>query len=441
MKTRDYFIEALQAEQYKYLDWVIDCFSVTDYPSYKTLPDEQKTPYKLVRDAEGSKDLYFIDEQSDTGITKLEEYQYNEPLMSFKTKISLNPNDLPNVKQAIDTTYGNVFYNAYVLCYAFGDKIPFTTGRIEGKTIEKQIVPRLRAYDPNVDPTTRDKQFIYVDELLKHNDAVSALEGLSMIAVPSVSVNTMRPTKGVLELRDKLLKEHKDELDNPTVIADIMKQLTDYEREQLKDDADVRGFYINAKSYDVIRSKRFIMYGLEGGMGDAEPQLITKSLNEGWDVNNLPAMADGIRGGSYARGKGTAEGGEWVKHFYRVYQNIRIEQEDCGTSQGLPWVVTEHNHQRFVGNYQVVNGTSVLIKPEDTLGLVGKTIMVRSPMLCKAKAPHFCRKCCGEVIYANKDALHSVTARVGSIFMLVRMKQMHGKAIKTKYYDWQKAIT
>ena len=95
-----------------------------------------------------------------------------------------------------------MLFNAYVLCYAFGDKYPFITGKIKGKPIESHIAKNLKPYDPKVDPATRDPNYFYVDELIKHNDAVSALEGLCMIAVPSVSLPTMMPVPGVLELRE-----------------------------------------------------------------------------------------------------------------------------------------------------------------------------------------------------------------------------------------------
>lgn len=437
MKTSEYYIEALQAGTYKKLAWVIDCFTETEYPFFENHEIDYFYPYQLVISSTGIDKLFFVDKVEGT-ITELTEYVKGQPLMRFRDRILLKPNDLPNVKSEIDTNYGNTFYNAYVLCYAFGNKIEFVTGKVKGGAIEAMITPRLKKYVPG-EEATRDPQFIYVDELLKHNDATSALEGLVMLSAPSMTVETMLPTKGVLKRRDELLKKNAADLDNPATIAAIMKELVDYEKESLKG-SDATGFYLSAKSYDVIRAKRFLLYGLEGGFGDTSPHLIKESLAEGWNMNNFPALADGIRGASYSRGHETAIGGEWVKHFQRVFQNIKIAEPDCGSKYGMSWRLTSYNHSRFVGLYQLIQGKPQLLDAETCKKLIGSTIIVRSPMLCKTKAPNFCETCCGTSVSSTPNALHSVTSRIGSIFMLTRMKKMHGKATETRYYDVDNAI-
>lgn len=437
MDTNTYYIEALQSGAYKRLDWAIECFSITDYPIFENGTINDYYGYQLVRSSTDRDKLFFVD-KVENGITELSQYTPGEPLMRFSDRIVLQPNDLPNVKKKTDTNYGNVFYNMFVLCYAFGNKIDFVTGSIKGRDIENQIAARLVKYTPG-EEDTRDPEFIYVDELIKHNDAASALEGLIMLSAPSVSVDTMMPSPGVLELRDKLLEQHKDDLDNPATIAAIMKQLTDHEKEQLKD-SDSKGFYLSGKAFDVIRAKRFLLYGMEGGFGDTKPHLVKESLKEGWNMQNFPALVDGIRGASYSRGKETAVGGEWVKHFQRVFQNIKIVEPDCGSKHGMEWRLTEHNYERFIGLNRVVAGKPQPLDSDTCKSLIGSTIIVRTPMLCKTTPPNYCEACCGASISATPDALHSVTSKIGTVFMLVRMKKMHGKATETRIYDVENAI-
>lgn len=437
MKTSTYFIEALQSGAYKKLAWVIDCFTVTEYPIFENFGIEYFYPYQLVFSSTNKDKLFFVDAVEKT-ITELSDYKPNTALIRFKDRITLQPNDLPNVKSVIETNYGNVFFNQYVLCYAFGSKIDFITGKIKGSQVEDLIAPRLKKYIPG-EETTRDPAFIYVDELLKHNNAVSALEGLVMICAPSVTVETMRPSPGVIELRNKLFEKYKDDLDNPATIAALMKELVDYEKEQLKD-TEASDFYLSGKSYDVIRAKRFLLYGVEGGFGNGKLKVIKSSLSEGWSMKNFPSLVDGARGAIYSRGKETAVGGEWVKHFQRVFQNIKIVEPDCKNQHGLSWTLTDYNQHRFVGLYRIVGGKPELLDVDTCKSLVGSTISVRSPMLCKTTPPNYCEVCCGTSISATPDALHSVTSRIGSIFMLVRMKKMHGKATVTRDYDVVNAI-
>lgn len=443
MDKRQYFIESLQTGGYEYLSWVIDAFTESELEVVKVNAEETRepkdfNPMQMVRLASDPENVYCADVMENT-FTKLEDYKAGEPYLKFSDKITLEPNDLPNVKEKIDGYYGEALVNMVLLCYPFGDKIPYHPGRFDEGVITKAVAGKLKAYDPDVDPATRDRNFIYVDELVKHFDAVSSLEGWLLFCAPSVTIETMVPVPGVLELRDKLLKQHENELDNPAVVANIMTQLVDYEKAHLKD-TEASGYYIKAKSYGVVRAKRFIMYGLEGGMG-GKPALITKSLNEGWDMDKFSNMVDGFRSGSFARGKETAVGGEWVKHFQRLFQNVRVEGDDCGTKDTMAWHVTEYNHKRFNGLYHMVNGKAVLIDASETKDLVGKTIHVRSPMLCKQKAPHFCATCCGKAITASGNALNTPTSRVGSVFMGARMGAMHGKAAVTKRFDLQNAFS
>lgn len=438
MHNQEYYIEAIQAGVHKKLDWIIDCFTVTDYPVFEEGQFSTFYPYQLVRSQTDPGGLFFVDGIEES-ITRLADYKTGQPLFLFTDRITLKPNDLVNVVTDTDTNYGNVLFNAYVLCYAFGNKIPFMTGKIKAGDVEGKIVNRLREHVPG-EEETRDPAFIYVDELIKHNDAVSALEGLCMISVPSVSVETMLPTKGVLALRDKLLKEHEHELDNPAVIADIMAELAAHEKANIKG-TDAEGFYLSGNAYNVLRMKRFVMYGLEGGFGDETPHLITRSLSEGWDMEQYPALVDGLRGGSYARGIETAVGGEWVKHFQRVFQNIKVVEPDCGSTKTMSWGVTDYNYLRFVGLNRMSGSTVIKMDAKMTKGLIGSSIKVRTPMLCNTTAPNFCEACCGEAISASANALHSITSEVGSVFMLARMKKMHGKATITRQYDLKNAIS
>lgn len=429
MKNDQYFIEALQSGAYQRMDWIIDVFTIAEYSTVGT-GEEAKSyqdfyPYQLVKRDDDPESLYFSDHQ-EQGFTKLSDYKPNTALFRFSDIITLQPNDIPNVKETVTECYGNVIINMVVLCYPFGDKIPFQTGKLDGGVFKKLVVPRFTGKQkPGEEPIT-------VDELTKHFDAVSSLEGWVLLCAPVTPVETLAPTPGVIELRNQLYEKHKHELDNPAVVASIAQQLADYERKALKG-TEAEGFYMGGKSYDVVRMKRFLMYGLEGGMGDSKPVFIPNSLNEGWNLDVLPNMIDGLRGGSYARGKETALGGELYNLTQRAFQNIRVDTEsgDCGAKHGLTVMVTEYNHKRLVGLYQIVNGKSTALTESQAKSLVGSTIELRTPMLCKNKAPHFCPVCCGEGLAANPTSLHGVVGDVGSIFMYARMKAMHGKAAKT----------
>ena len=77
------------------------------------------------------------------------------------------------------------------------------------------------------------------------------------------------PPKGLDALRNKLIKENKDKLDDPTVIADIENQLIAYYKEYLKGDLS-EGFYLKDKGINVSLKRTQMLFG-------GEPQLEDQS--------------------------------------------------------------------------------------------------------------------------------------------------------------------
>ena len=189
-------------------------------------------------------------------------------------------------------------------------------------------------------------------------------------------------------------------------------------------------FYIKGSTISIKRSKMMIMYGLEGGLSTT-PTLVPRSLNEGWDLEHMPAIADSVRAASYNRGNQTALGGESVKYFYRIFQNTRIEMEDCGSTLGWTWNVSQKNKHKFVGQYMNSPNGIVRISEENVDSLVGKIINVRTPMLCKVGGASFCARCVGDSLAMTPNGLHIAASGVGSTFMLDFMKAMHGKELST----------
>jgi hypothetical protein len=432
MDKREYFLHALRAEASLYKSWVLSTFTVLHHSAHAKLLDDPH-PYHLTRSKQDDKTVYFKDPNSDEwGV--IEGASWDKAIFEMREPLHLEPGDLPNVKEAVDTTYGNALFNAMVLVYAFGDKVAFKTGRIKGNDLIKEITAKLKDTpdDPNAE---RDPTCFYVDELLKHNNAVTALSGYAGVLCPAATEKTMSVNPEILKERDKLLKEYKDQLHDPAIIAMIEKKLVDMDKAWFEGDAG-KDFYIKDKTYAVSRKRCFLMFGMETGFDTGKaPKLITSSLRDGWDLDSLPDMVETARAGSYNRGHETALGGESVKYFYRIFQNTRVLEDDCGTTKGVVWKVTAENYKRFTGIHPLKAGSkSEGFTGEKLKGMIGETIVVRSPLYCKTKAPSFCAKCVGDLFASNPTGLHIAVSDVGSRFLYVFMLAMHGKALRTAEY-------
>lgn len=430
MQKRDYFIKAIQNEAYKNRDWVLSIFSV----SMENPDDWAKNPYpyRLMYKEDG---LYFIDLETNGNHIRLEGYVENEPLFSVKDPITLEKGELVNVLSKTDTRIGNVIFNAIAIIWPFGDKIPFQVGRVNGNKLNALIVSKLK---DNPDPS---KGEISVEELLKYGEAMGALGGFTQICVPAASPKSLTINPTILKRRDELLEKHKDELDDPVVIAAIEKELVAMDRKDFQGDL-AEGFLIGKKAFETTRKKLYIMEGLEGGFGDAKSMtLIQKGLREGWDIDNLPAMADSMRYASYNRGALTALGGESVKYFHRVFQNTKIAEDDCGDTVGIDWEFGDDAVEAFQGLYQIVGTKSVALTPDIIKGLIGKTVRVRSPMTCKTAAPSFCAKCMGDNLARTPTSLLINASDVGSRFMTTFLSLAHGGTLKTTPMDLKEVLT
>lgn len=436
MKTADYYLMALNAGAYKKKRWVLSVFSVL----IDSKP--QGWPYEIVRT---DKNVFFRDPTNLELLISLDDVEVDKPVLSFKDKIAVTPALVPNLDKPITTTAGNLLFNYYVLIYALGKKIPYMEGRITAKQVEKIIEPRLASnptnngenYDPN------DLNPIYVSEYKKFNKAMFGLMGFTQLCVPSATPRTMSTDPRIPALRDKLVEKYKDRLNDPAIISLIDQELIKMDKEWMANDPDGgAGFYVNEnKAYDVVRKKVFLMHGAESGFKDGtDVDFIKNSLNEGWDIEKLPSMVNSLREGSYNRGRDTALGGEAVKFLGRVFQNTVIAEKDCGSTLGWDKEFSEDNYQMYVGFYQVTPNGPVLLDEAGARRNIGKTVKMRSPMLCRTPKTAFCECCMGAKNALNPTSLGLMAADVGSQIMGIFMGAMHGKSLKTSKYDFKKAI-
>lgn len=433
VSKRQYLLEALQAEAFIHKAWIIAAFSVV-----RSQPDSTRHPYRLIKPDDNKDQRYwFIDPSNNNTPTAIDDTDRRQPLFAFTEPFQLVPNDLPNVTSPVDTIVGSVLFNAMALVWPFGNKIAYMNGEINGGKLEKLVAGRLT--DDVDDPKDELPDRIYVRELLRFCEAMSAIAGLTQLDTPAASPKSMSVDPAIAVRRDELLKEYSDQLHDPAIVARIEGELVAMDRAWFVGDPAER-FYIKGSSFEVTRKRMFIMYGIETGFNDNSKgvSLITPSLKEGWDIEKLPGMAESLRAGSFNRGHQTALGGESVKYFYRIFQNTTVLEADCGATSGLQWTITKDNYRQFVGLHMVdKDGRTVPIPVTQEAPdpkILDRQITVRSPMLCRTKAPSFCARCVGDALAASPTGLHIATSDVGSTFMYAFMKKMHGTALKVARY-------
>lgn len=437
MKKQDLFLAAMLAEEFRRKAWVVSAFSLIN-----EAPDAWRKdpyPYRIVQTPTGH---FFVRGIEGSGwvIEPIEDTVAGQPPFNVKERVSYTPDQVTQLSETTEATYGQWLANYAVNFWAFGNRLGFLKGRFGPSTMEPLIVPRLK--DTPSDPAARNDKEIYVDELLKYFAGMFFIAGFTQLCVPAATPKSMVAPPGIVELKNRLLEENKDRLHDPAVIAKIDAALVAYDREWLKGDA-AEGFLLGSKSFQVVRKKMFGMHGAEMGLAEsADVTLIKNSLSEGWDISAWPAMNDSLRAGSFNRGALTMLGGESVKWLLRASSNITVTQDDCGARMGIDFTATPENYTWLTGFHVIqAQGSKQVVSDEDAKSYIGRNLHVRSPMFCKLEKTDYCKVCVGARLADNPTGLSTALSQTGSAFLGIYMSAAHGKALTLAKMEIKNAIT
>lgn len=452
MDKDQYFIEAIQAKKHLLKEWVLRAFCVIEDRQYQ--PDNAK-PYDIVSKA-NEKTLFFVDPDDKANLIPLNGTSVDAPPFYPNEALILKPGSLANVHQVIKTTFGTALVNAMVLVWPFKDKIDYISGRWDGGAVDKLVASRLVDYPPEMivdqitfDTTIKSEKWIaqeksgqgapiYIHELQKYYKAMANLAGFTQVVTPAASPKSLTVDPAIIKRRDELLNQYRDQLKDPAIVANIVAELAQMDRDSFKGDS-ASGFLIKSKAFDISRMKAYILYGLEYGFNDGdEPAFIPTSLAEGMDLTTFTDQVNGLRAASYSRGALTALGGAGVKEIYRILQNCSVSDKACNTQMGVLFTVEKELISHLIGRYAInpKDKTPIPLTKEILEKNIGKKVVVRTPGYCQAPGLSYCPICIGDAYSRNKTGLHSVGADVLSVIMNDFMKAMHGKKLATTRYKY-----
>lgn len=431
MNKHDFFLAALHAGAGKKRAWVNSVFSVIR----ETLAPQEPFPYQILVEEDGR---YFLDPTQDMTKVKIEGSEdTSEPLCRYREKFVLRPGELANHKgnEALTTTYGNVYLNYMLLVIPFGDRLPFQAGTFDIGKVEKVVEEQLTDDPEDGDTSNPPEGVIYVSQWLAFCNNALPMVAFNRNAVTSSTPKALTGHPDAKKRRQELAEENKDRLNDPAVIAKIGAELEAMDRDYLKDDDSWDYHKANEKKlFGKVRKKLFYMFGGEAGFGDGSTmEFIQRSLEEGIDPEKLPVMINSLRSGSYNRGAQTQLGGESTKTIYRMLGTVRIAEDDCGTSLGLP--VTTDNPDDLVKFWVIDQGEHHLVTPETASQYRGREVLLRTPMTCKTEGRNVCRRCVGEDLAEQPDGIPAAAAGIGGRFLSLFLAAMHGKTLATEKWD------
>lgn len=434
MKLRDYFMLGLKEGLGKKLYWVNKLF-------FELHGEDKLFGYNLEPFFKDNK-MFFI---KDGETIELEDYVPGRSPLHFREKFILNKGEILNYNKdtPLETTYGNVYCNYLCLVLPFGDLFPFMDGVFSPAKIEKQIVDILIDDPKDLDyknPVKAEAPNVYVWQYLMFCDHALFLNGFSDGYVTTTTERSMLGSPDRNKIRDKWLKENEHRLHEPEAVAELSKLLKDLDDEYMEGDESL-GYYQSSRKAAAARRKMHYFFGGEDPFGDGtKVTLIPKSLEEGLEVDKIPVMNSAARAGSYNRGAETSLGGVATKVMYRMAGTIRITEDNCNSLVGVPTLINEFNVNDFIGNSYVDGRSVVKIDSNNAESLIGKTILIRSPITCKTEAKNICKVCAGDNLSQNPAGIPAAVASMGGTLMMIFMKSMHTNEISVKPWDFNKHL-
>ena len=363
------------------------------------------------------------------GVTKVDETNIllirlsddsSVPIFNMQDKFHIEDGMIANYKgPSMLTDVGKFFVNYLLFVDPFGDKIPY-----QNKLISAGVSDKLVQELVSNDKTNRQEYNKYINNAFWFGEDGS-------IVIQTLSERALGTDPRIAKRKQELLEQHKHELTDPIVMSKIEDELVAMDKAYIKGDVSEPFFQaVGGKAYKEYRKKMYIMVGTMADFTKNSNKMVTvvNNMDKGYQVEDIPAIANEIRRGAYSRGKSTAEGGYESKFITRAFQDIRITKEDCGTKRGKTFVLEDRYKKMFIGRF-LTNGT--VLTTDNINDYVGKKITIRSPMYCECK-DGICYRCCDKVI--NECKLENIgmqTLAIADVMVSVAMKAMHMSSIST----------
>jgi hypothetical protein len=260
---------------------------------------------------------------------------------------------------------------------------------------------------------------------------------LSQTGVPAASKKSIIVNPEITKQKAGLLKAYEGRLHDASAVAALQNKLAALNDEYLKDDPAER-FYIKKKSKTSLLKVTGMVGAEQDFIDESKINVMTRSLHEGWGVDNIQMMANAIRAGSYNRGTNTALGGYEVKIIARIFQNYSITLIDCNTKLGAFVKINKINVKNFNGRY-LVDGT--VLNEGILMDKIGQYIKIRSPGYCNTPGAAICTKCIGETITNTSIRIPALMTTAIANFLSLFLALVHGQALATERFDYRERIS
>lgn len=283
---------------------------------------------------------------------------------------------------------------------------------------------------------------------------------------PTLDIKTMRPSKKIVDYKNKVFKENKKIFDDNDSFkfAEIEKDILKFASKEL-DDENAQGklFYDSGFKGDFSNNYKnsSLFRGLAARSDDPLDLNIVKSnLLDGVTKEDLATVMDVAVVGSLGRAIDTRMGGYKTKIFNSAFPSMVIGQRtsNCKSPITIPVTLTADNLSDYRFRFFVEKGKIYLmeefmqgfsdaeniqaikaklphrdIEIVDSKTLIGKTVQMRTPVYCQSKK--MCNTCVGDMFYRLHVVNIGLLANlISGQLMNYSMKSFHNPTVKAERF-------
>lgn len=260
---------------------------------------------------------------------------------------------------------------------------------------------------------------------------------ISHFVNPTTDSHIMSLPKNAKKLRDELFAKYDKELEagDAVIASKIEEQVLEVAKKELRAKSSSMALYDSNSGLDMGNNYKTV-YIMKGAVKDNREDstktynIIRSNYNEGLSLKDFAANADSMVSGNYVKGKMTGISGYYTKKYNAMFNIIELEPKgsDCKTKKTVPVYLNKDNIDKWGRwHYMVEDGKLIRLTPETIKNYIGKTVNMRTPICCEAKAPRYCNICYGDMAYKMEQT------RVGATFAFIPNTRMN--ASLKKFHD------
>lgn len=354
----------------------------------------------------------------------------DNPIFDIEDIVEIPENTLAIRKEKFKDTVGRILVNIILIEYGLKGLIGYQSKMFSYKgDLEKIVLDGINASKIDMADIKRlYKIFTFFRNVSK------------FITIP-VTEDTFYPPDWLDDYKKSLQKEYekkyvKDWMNNDKLVIEYEDTIMKRVKEYYKDDPTF-GITMDKKTLGAFK-KKYVSIGITETLDkNNKPKAILTSLSEGIPDNkeDIAAIMNSVIYGVSGRALGTQNAGVVAKRLLAAVQSFTVEEDDCGTTDGLPIKITDKNIEALKVLYRV-EGAKTYLNDEDFLkSSIGKTIMIRVPAYCKLKGDNLCKKCTGINVARFRNGLILLAASVAGAYLNYQLSKFHGSTYNLKTFD------